>query len=181
MWIRRLWTISAVKTGSLSIPSPRTAGRACSPWAEAAKLHLSQTDMALPMVLREGEQSWGARLDRKTLRTLCDPLFARAGTVIARAVRDSGMSAGELDGVVLVGGSSRMAVFQEYLTELLSGAPSLVGNPDHIVAQGAGLCAGIKQRAEGLRDVVHGRMCARFRSGSPRALTSRTGIRTWCS
>ncbi|WP_162611340.1 Hsp70 family protein [Anaeromassilibacillus sp. An200] len=127
--------------------------------AEAAKLHLSQTDMALPMVLREGEQSWGARLDRKTLRTLCDPLFARAGTVIARAVRDSGMSAGELDGVVLVGGSSRMAVFQEYLTELLSGAPSLVGNPDHIVAQGAGLCAGIKQRAEGLRDVVMTDVC----------------------
>ena len=49
---------------------------------------------------------------------------------------------------MLVGGSSQLGVFVDYLEELFSRRPTLAEHPEHTVALGVGMCAGIKQRDE---------------------------------
>jgi molecular chaperone HscC len=128
--------------------------------AENAKIALSEEACGTLPCIRLGlDKVYEMVLDKTLLREICEPYLYRMKSVIARAVRDSHLSPEELKDIVLVGGSARLAVLGDFLEELVGKRPVLAGNPEFMVAQGAGICAGIKSRLEGLRDVVMTDVC----------------------
>ena len=128
--------------------------------AEAAKIKLSRDPAgACMLVLQTEEDSYSLSLSTAVLRQICQPIFEQVREVISRAVKDSGIPLSAVDDVVLVGGSSQLGVFVDYLEDLFSKRPTLADCPEHIVALGVGLCAGIKQRAEELQELVMTDVC----------------------
>lgn len=110
------------------------------------------------MKLRAGEKDYELSLDREQLAMLCEPVFKRVEKVLRRALKNKKAARG-IRRVVLVGGSSRMPVFHDFLEKLMSARPVIAAEPDKIVALGAGVCAGIKERREELQDVVMTDVC----------------------
>lgn len=128
--------------------------------AEKAKLSLSQVrDRGCILACQLGAETLSVPLNRETLRTICQPIFQQVKEVIVRAVRDSNIPISAIHDVILVGGSSQLGIFVDYLEELFSKRPTLAEHPEHTVALGVGLCAGIKQRCEDLRDIVMTDVC----------------------
>lgn len=127
--------------------------------AENAKAALSEpeADSAL-MKLQAGEKEYELRLDQELLAQLCEPVFKRVEKVLRRALENKKAARG-IRRVVLVGGSSRMPVFHDFLEKLMSARPVIAAEPDRIVALGAGVCAGIKERREELQDIVMTDVC----------------------
>lgn len=136
--------------------------------AETAKKTLSQTEAdgeAMPLTGRVPrlhlalDRNYEMELSKELLREICQPYLERIKAVIARAIRDSHLVPDKLDDVVLVGGSARLAVLGDYLEELMGRRPVVAEAPDYMVAEGAGICAGIKSRREELRDMVMTDVC----------------------
>ncbi len=125
--------------------------------AETAKFALSGTPAAV-IALQAGETQYGMTLTCALLRRLCDPVFRRVREVISRAMKNRERES-RIDEVILVGGSSQLTVFGDFLEELFGRRPAVAENPGDIVALGVGLCAGIKERSEDLRDVVMTDVC----------------------
>lgn len=125
--------------------------------AENAKTALSEVDNAL-MKLCVKEKEYELRLDRELLAKLCEPVFKRVEKVLRRILENKKAAQG-IRRVVLVGGSSRMPVFHDFLEKLMSARPVIAAEPDRIVALGAGVCAGIKERREELQDIVMTDVC----------------------
>ena len=125
--------------------------------AETAKIALSGAPAAM-ISLQQGGQQSGLLLTRPLLTQLCEPIFQRVRQVISQAVRDRDR-VGRIDDVVLVGGSAQLTVLGDFLEELFGRRPAVAAGPDEIVALGVGLCAGIKERAEDLRDLVMTDVC----------------------
>lgn len=96
-------------------------------------------------------------LTKELLREICAPLFSRVKKIISRAFKDSRIQPGELSDVILVGGSSKLEVFGDFLEEIFKKRPAAVANPDEIVALGAGLYSGIKSRV--IKDIVMTDVC----------------------
>lgn len=119
--------------------------------SEKCKRELSEQD--------EAELVWEAEEKRMPLNNLVlaglgHGLFDRISQVIETVLRDSARSIEEIDEIVLVGGSSRMPVVSLYLQTLLKRKPDMVASPDEVVAMGAGIYAGIKERKQDIRDLV---------------------------
>lgn len=128
--------------------------------AERGKIGLSQMGGRSCILACQMEQeTYSVPLERETLRALCQPIFQQVKEVIVRAIRDSGFSIAAIHDVVLVGGSSQLGSFVDYLEELFSKRPTLAEHPEHTVALGVGLCAGIKKREADLRDLVMTDVC----------------------
>lgn len=127
--------------------------------AENAKVALSEpgADNAV-MELHAGEKDYGMDLSRELLAELCRPVFKRVEKVLRRALENKKAASG-IRQVVLVGGSSRMPVFHMFLEKLMSARPVMAADPEKTVALGAGVCAGIKERREELRDIVMTDVC----------------------
>ena len=125
--------------------------------AESAKIALSRTQSAT-LSIQQGENRHSLLLTNELLRGLCEPIFQRVRTVITRAMKDRRWES-RIDDVILVGGSSKLTVFGDFLEELFGRRPHVAEEPDDIVALGVGLCAGIKERAENLQDLVMTDVC----------------------
>ena len=78
-------------------------------------------------------------VSRKELILQAEPLFERMAQPIRRVLSDGQKSAGEVDAVVLVGGSCKMPVVQKYLNYLLQRTDIAVVSPDYMIALGAGV------------------------------------------
>ncbi len=114
--------------------------------AEKAKCELSsaqQTDINLPFITADadGPKHLNVSLSRAKLEQLTEDLVDRAAAPCKAALRDSGV--GEVDEVILVGGSTRMPKVQEMVKELFGKEPHKGVNPDEVVAIGAGIQGGI--------------------------------------
>lgn len=112
----------------------------------------------------ETELVWEAEdkrlpLNNLVLAGLGQKLFDRISQVVERALHDSGRSMEEIDEIVLAGGSSRMPVVTLYLQTFLKRRPTMAASPDEIVAMGAGVYAGIKERRQDIRDLVLTDIC----------------------
>jgi molecular chaperone DnaK len=116
--------------------------------AEKAKIELStvsETEVNLPFITAtsEGPLHLQRKLTRSEFQKLSEDLLERTKRPFEQAIKDSGIPVGEIDHVVLVGGSTRMPAVQE-LVKSLTGKDAHRGvNPDEVVAAGAAIQAGV--------------------------------------
>jgi len=116
--------------------------------AEKAKIELSQvqqTQINLPFVTATdaGPLHLDYTLSRAKFQELTADLLARCRTPFEQAVKDAGLTRGEVDHVILVGGSTRMPAVVELAKEIAGRDPSKNVNPDEVVAIGAAVQAGV--------------------------------------
>ncbi|MBR9871546.1 MAG: molecular chaperone DnaK [Gammaproteobacteria bacterium] len=112
--------------------------------AEKAKIELSssqQTDVNLPYVTADasGPKHMNVKLTRAKLESLVEDLVQRSLEPCKVALKDSGLSASEIDEVILVGGQTRMPLVQEKVKEFFGKEPRKDVNPDEAVAMGAAI------------------------------------------
>ncbi|HPG03486.1 MAG TPA: molecular chaperone DnaK, partial [Rhodoblastus sp.] len=118
--------------------------------AEKAKIELSsaaQTDINLPYITADasGPKHLTMKLTRAKFEALVDDLIQRTMEPCRKALKDAGVSAGEIDEVVLVGGMTRMPKVQEVVKSFFGKEPHKGVNPDEVVAIGAAVQAGVLQ------------------------------------
>ncbi len=118
--------------------------------AEKAKIELSssqQTDVNLPFITADqsGPKHLNLKLTRAKLESLVDDLIARTMEPCKAALKDAGISAGEIDEVILVGGMTRMPKIQQQVQEFFGREPHKGVNPDEVVASGAAIQGGVLQ------------------------------------
>ena len=116
--------------------------------AEKAKIELSsssQTDVNLPYVTADasGPKHLNIKVTRAKLESLVDELVARSIAPCKMALKDAGLSASEIDDVILVGGQSRMPKVQQAVKEFFGKEPRKDVNPDEAVAAGASIQGGV--------------------------------------
>ncbi len=116
--------------------------------AEKAKVELStvmQTEINLPFITAnaEGPKHLQVTLTRARFEQLTQDLLARINEPVNRVLQDAKLKSGELDEVVLVGGSTRMPMVQELVRTLTGKEPNKSVNPDEVVALGAALQGGV--------------------------------------
>ncbi|MGE3248168.1 MAG: molecular chaperone DnaK, partial [Beijerinckiaceae bacterium] len=118
--------------------------------AEKAKIELSsasQTEINLPYITADasGPKHLTLKLTRAKFEALVDDLIQRTVEPCKKALKDAGISAGEIDEVVLVGGMTRMPKVQEVVKNFFGKEPHKGVNPDEVVAIGAAIQAGVLQ------------------------------------
>ncbi len=118
--------------------------------AEKAKIELSssqQTEINLPFITADasGPKHLTMKLSRAKFESLVDDLIQRTVAPCKAALKDAGVTAAEIDEVVLVGGMSRMPKVQETVKQLFGKEPHKGVNPDEVVALGAAIQAGVLQ------------------------------------
>jgi molecular chaperone DnaK len=127
--------------------------------AEKAKCELSsnvKTEINLPFVTADasGPKHLVKELSRAKLEQLVDDLVQRTAGPCKTALSDAGLSASDIDEVVLVGGQTRMPKVQELVKELFGKEPHKGVNPDEVVAIGAAIQAGIVSGDSNAKDVL---------------------------
>src|SRR6186997_269498 len=118
--------------------------------AEKAKIELSsttQTEINLPFITADasGPKHLTMKLTRAKFEALVDDLVQKTIEPCRKALKDAGLTAGEIGEVVLVGGMSRMPKVQEVVKQLFGKEPHKGVNPDEVVAIGAAIQAGVLQ------------------------------------
>ncbi|MGA9138101.1 MAG: molecular chaperone DnaK [Methylovirgula sp.] len=118
--------------------------------AEKAKIELSsatQTEVNLPYITADasGPKHLTLKLTRAKLEALVDDLIQKTVEPCRKALKDAGLSAGEINEVVLVGGMTRMPKVQEVVKNFFGKEPHKGVNPDEVVAVGAAIQAGVLQ------------------------------------
>ncbi|MDA0368147.1 MAG: molecular chaperone DnaK [Proteobacteria bacterium] len=118
--------------------------------SEKAKIELSsaaQTEVNLPFITADaaGPKHLTMKLTRAKLEALVDDLIQRTVDPCKKALKDAGLSAGEIDEVVLVGGMTRMPKVIETVKNFFGREPHKGVNPDEVVAMGAAIQAGVLQ------------------------------------
>jgi molecular chaperone DnaK len=118
--------------------------------AEAAKIELSsttQTEINLPYITADatGPKHLALKLTRSKFEALVDDLIQKTVEPCRLALKDAGLTAGEINEVVLVGGMTRMPKVQEIVKRFFGKEPHKGVNPDEVVAVGAAIQAGVLQ------------------------------------
>ncbi|WP_291686342.1 molecular chaperone DnaK [Bradyrhizobium sp.] len=118
--------------------------------AEKAKIELSsttQTEINLPFITADqtGPKHLTMKLTRAKFEALVDDLVQKTIDPCRKALKDAGLTAGEIGEVVLVGGMTRMPKVQEVVKQLFGKEPHKGVNPDEVVAIGAAIQAGVLQ------------------------------------
>ncbi|MCA9624192.1 MAG: Hsp70 family protein, partial [Myxococcales bacterium] len=109
--------------------------------ARQAKHALTDQDrVELELPVRGGGTTI-AEVSRQELEALIEPIVARTGVACRRALRDAQVRPQELDGVILVGGSTRVPYVKRYVAELFGREPLCELDPEHVVALGAAIQA----------------------------------------
>ena len=118
--------------------------------AEKAKIELSsaiQTDINLPYITADasGPKHLAMKLTRSKFESLVDDLIQKTVEPCRKALKDAGVTAANIDEVVLVGGMTRMPKVQEVVKSFFGKEPHKGVNPDEVVAIGAAVQAGVLQ------------------------------------
>jgi molecular chaperone DnaK len=118
--------------------------------AEKAKIELSsaqEVDINLPFLTADadGPKHFEHKLTRSKLEQLVGELIDKTAEPCEKALKDAGLSASDIDAVVLVGGMTRMPAVQEKVKKIFSKDPMKGVNPDEVVAVGAAIQGGVLQ------------------------------------
>ncbi|KAB2962623.1 MAG: molecular chaperone DnaK [Thermoanaerobaculia bacterium] len=116
--------------------------------AEKAKIELStaqETEINLPFITADqsGPKHFSLKLGRAKLEQLVEELLQRSAGPCRQALADAGLSAAQIDEVVLVGGQTRMPAIQKLVKEIFGKEPNKSVNPDEVVAVGAAVQGGV--------------------------------------
>ena len=146
-WDNRIvdWmTAEFKKSEGIDLKNDRMAMQRLREAAEKAKVELSsmtETTISLPFITanQSGPKHLEMKLTRAKFEEMTADLMDRTITPTKRALEDSGLKAGEVDKVLLVGGSTRMPMVQKKIVDLLGKEPTKGINPDECVAAGAAI------------------------------------------
>jgi len=138
------------KESGIDLRSDKLALQRLKEAAEKAKIELSsatQTELNLPFITADasGPKHLTMKLTRAKLEALVDDLIQKTVGPCRAALKDAGLSAGQIDEVVLVGGMTRMPKVIETVKTFFGKEPHKGVNPDEVVAIGAAIQAGVLQ------------------------------------
>ncbi|GAA4123399.1 molecular chaperone DnaK [Nocardioides fonticola] len=151
-WDNRIveWMVKKFKDNNgVDLGADKIAKQRLQEAAEKAKIELSsssETTIHLPYITHgeSGPLHFEERLTRSEFQKLTADLIERTKAPFQQVLKDAGVKVGDIDHVVLVGGSTRMPIVTELVKELLGGKePNKGVNPDEVVAVGAALQAGV--------------------------------------
>ena len=136
------------KDQGIDLRSDRTALQRLKEAAEKAKIELSSTastEVNLPFITADaaGPKHLVINMTRSKLEQLVMDLVDRSVGPVQQCLKDAGVSAGQVNEVVLVGGMTRMPLVQEKVKQLFGREPHKGVNPDEVVAIGAAIQAGV--------------------------------------
>ncbi len=122
--------------------------------AEKAKRELTDNEEAEVVIENPGgvPLSWQRKIGREEMEEILSPIAGRTAAPCRRALKDAGLARGEVDEVILVGGSTRMPLIRRLAEELFGKTPHSDLNPDEVVALGAAVQADIL--AGGRKDML---------------------------
>ena len=126
--------------------------------AEQCKQQLTEGTAAM-LEFSDGGNNLGMFITRPMLVEISAVLFTRLKEVVMHALRDAGITMKEIDRIVLAGGTCKMPVVRQYIAQTFGKEPVFAIEPDEIVAMGAGIYAGMKERCEEIRDIVLTDIC----------------------
>jgi len=132
----------------IDLRSDRQALQRLKEAAEKAKIELSTTlnaEVNLPFITADasGPKHLNMSLSRAKLESLVDALVRKSIEPCKKALRDAGLSTGDIDAVLLVGGMTRMPAIQQAVKDFFGKSPTKGVNPDEVVALGAAIQAGV--------------------------------------
>ena len=150
-WDQRIidWLVQQFKAAhGVDLSADRMAGQRLKEAAEKAKIELSQvqqTQINLPFITAtaEGPLHLDESLTRARFQEMTADLIERCRIPFEQALKDAGISKGELNHVLLVGGSTRMPAVVDLVVNLTGKEPNKSVNPDEVVAVGAAVQAGV--------------------------------------
>ncbi len=150
-WDQRVidWLVQQFKAAhGVDLSADRMAGQRLKEAAEKAKIELSQvqqTQINLPFITAtaEGPLHLDESLTRAKFQEMTADLIERCRIPFEQALKDAGISKGELSHVLLVGGSTRMPAVVDLVVNLTGKEPNKSVNPDEVVAVGAAVQAGV--------------------------------------
>jgi molecular chaperone DnaK len=150
-WDQRVidWLVKQFKSAhGVDLAADRMAAQRLKEAAEKAKIDLSQvqqTQINLPFITAtpEGPLHLDETLSRAKFQELTADLLERCRIPFEQAIKDAGLSKGQIDHVILVGGSTRMPAVQDLVQSLTGKEPNRTVNPDEVVAVGAAIQAGV--------------------------------------
>ncbi len=138
------------KENGIDLKSDKLALQRLKEAAEKAKIELSsaaQTEINLPFITADktGPKHINLKMTRAKLEALVEDLILKTVPPCKTALKDAGLSAGEIDEVILVGGMTRMPKVIEEVKNFFGKEPNKSVNPDEVVAMGAAIQAGVLQ------------------------------------
>ena len=138
----------AKDNGGIDLRKDKMALQRLKEAAEKAKMELSSTTQAninLPFITADatGPKHLDYTLTRAEFESITKDLLDRCRKPVEQALRDANMSQGEIDEVILVGGSTRMPAVQELVKRMTGKQPNMSVNPDEVVAMGAAVQGGV--------------------------------------
>jgi molecular chaperone DnaK len=150
-WDQRIidWLVQQFKAAQgVDLSIDRMAAQRLQEAAEKAKVELSQvqsTQINLPFITAtaDGPLHLDEQLTRAKFQELTADLIERCRTPFEQALKDAGVAKGELNHVILVGGSTRMPAVTDLVQDLTGKEPNKTVNPDEVVAIGAAVQAGV--------------------------------------
>ncbi|MBC3178261.1 molecular chaperone DnaK [Corynebacterium lujinxingii] len=151
-WDNRIvdWLVDKFKSqNGVDLSKDKMAMQRLREAAEKAKIELSSAQQAsinLPYITVDSEKNplfLDETLTRTEFQKITSDLLDRTKSPFNQVVKDAGMSVGDIDHVVLVGGSTRMPAVTDLVKELTGKEPNKSVNPDEVVALGAALQAGV--------------------------------------
>ena len=104
---------------------------------EAKELLSTEQSLTVRLPFLAGSTSLEIPLDRTEVETVCEPIIRRTRAHCLRSLEDAGVKVGDLDQVILVGGSTRMPLVRRFVQEIFGREPDLSQHPDEAVAIGA--------------------------------------------
>ena len=136
------------RESGIDIRSDKMALQRLKEAAEKAKMELStsmETDVNLPFITADasGPKHLNLRITRAKLESLVEDLLDKLEGPCVTALKDAGLSASQMDEVILVGGMTRMPAVQERVKKLFGKEPHKGVNPDEVVAIGAAIQGGV--------------------------------------
>lgn len=145
------------KSEGIDLRSDKQAMQRIKEAAEKAKCELSsvvETNINLPFITADanGPKHLDISLTRAKFEDLCHDLLDRCKKPVEQALKDAGLSKGDINEVVLVGGSTRIPAVQQLVKDYTGKEPNQSVNPDEVVAVGAAIQAGVL--AGEVKDIV---------------------------
>lgn len=126
--------------------------------AEKTKLDLNEKEEA-QMSVFDHNKEYRLDLSYQRFYELCHPLLVRVKAVMDRALMDARNSQVSSDNFVLVGGTSKLRLVQDFLSFCINQGVEVSGDPDKMIARGCALLAGIKERQGEIRDLLLSDIC----------------------